>query len=204
MARTGHAEAHAGERQCMHCFFANRLSTPSTRFTTVNWNSVVSRRLLSTSSPSAGGGLPLASAHAASHPRQPTHRVVSTSMPGESLDTGSVLAAAPAPDATAAPAAHVPAPTPTTFKNPLRPSFMSVSPPTVLRASCDQVERANHGDCDQGQCEREHHGVPPFEVPGRAFGSSSFSERPARVSASRYKLQAQNASLSQVLAVGIR
>ncbi len=43
-ARTGHAEAHAGARQCMHCFFAKRSRRPpSTLFTTVKAVSDVSR-----------------------------------------------------------------------------------------------------------------------------------------------------------------
>src|SRR5512145_1556151 len=117
MARTGHADAHAGEMQCMHCFFAKRPATSGILFTTVKAVSDVSRRFSKTASSAAGGGLRFASEHAASQARQPTQRVVSTSTPGEPA----CASAPPAADAPAAPAAATPAPTAVTLKNPLRP-----------------------------------------------------------------------------------
>ncbi len=55
----------------------------SVRLTTVKAVSLVSRRVASTSSP-GGSGSWFASAQAASQARQPTHRVVSTSIPAPS------------------------------------------------------------------------------------------------------------------------
>src|SRR6266540_2536680 len=80
-------------------------------------------RLGSNTSPSGGGGLPFASAHAASQPRQPTQRVVSTSTPGPSAAPSAPSAAAAF--AAAEPAAAAPAPAAAILKNPL-PSELHV------------------------------------------------------------------------------
>src|SRR5512138_2795058 len=157
MARTGQAEAQAGATQCMHCFLAKRW-TPgafSVRFTTVKAVSLVSRRVASASSP-GGGGFPFASAQAASQARQPTHRVVSTRTPGES-----VAPPGASTDACAVPAAATPAPIAATSRKPLLVIFMCDSLP-----GGDEVQGSDHADSDQREHEGEHHGVAPFGVAG--------------------------------------
>src|SRR5512140_3336222 len=121
IAWTGQAEAHAGATQCMHWRLTYRSSPFSVakRFTTVKVCVAVSRVWLNTASPSAGAGSSLASAHAASHPRQPTQRVVSTRTPGPSRLASAALASEVRRLA--------PAVAPAILKNPLRLTFMAGS-----------------------------------------------------------------------------
>ncbi len=108
----------------MHWRFAKRFVSAAL-FTTVNAVVDVSRGDANTSSLSDGGGFAFASAHPASQARQPTHRVVSTSIPAPSAPPSP---AAPPAVAAADPAAAAPAPTAATFMNPLRPIFIFDSP----------------------------------------------------------------------------
>src|SRR5512145_1988810 len=155
IAWTGQAEAHAGARQCMHWRFTNR-STPgsfSKRLTTVKTCCSVSRVCSNTFSPSAGGGSSLASAHAASQPRQPTQRVVSTRTPGPSRT--------PCPSAARASVVRrlAPAVAPAILKNPLRVTFMAGSVPIVrCLAGGDQVEGSDDNHANERNRECEHHG----------------------------------------------
>src|SRR5512145_732836 len=162
IAWTGQAEAHAGARQCMHWRFTNR-STPgsfSKRLTTVKTCCSVSRVCSNTFSPSAGGGSSLASAHAASQPRQPTQRVVSTRTPGPSRT--------PCPSAARASVVRrlAPAVAPAILKNPLRVTFMagSVSSRPVRLAGGDQVEGSDDDHANESNRECEHHDWAPFSV----------------------------------------
>ena len=137
MALTGQADAHPGSRQWLHCRLTKCRSPPaaaSYSLTTVKWPVSVTR--VPAAGEAAGAGRPLASAQAASHARQPTQRVVSTSMAAASA------AGTTCGEASSRPPARAVAPvTPATLKNVRRLSSIAVSSCGAVRTALATPER---------------------------------------------------------------
>src|SRR5512137_1714829 len=130
----------------------------SVRLTTVKHSGPVVRRAAKAFSSEGGSGSLLASAQAASQPRQPTHSVVSTR-----TEVSSSPATGTRPAAWAGPGretrAAVPV-APATFRKVRLPSFMVVSP--GFTGSGNAVEESEHDQSNDGERGGGDHGCDTF------------------------------------------